>query len=301
MKKLIADYKLSEAETKNLVWTFSKDSDYDTIIDYDCEAYTKTGQPLFVFIKNYIEPQILEDAYHALKNAAQPTNNRGASSGGERKNRILKDGTISKTTQVYIPGTNEQVKDLSGIIGYFDRGAHFDFCRRTAYNIQNPENFKQGMKLMETVDAGFKKYVPYRYKKQKEMIMATDPNYRIGDTAFTTVTVNKDYRTAYHTDQGDYAKGFGNLVAYMKDMEPVLFVLPRYGIAINLSTNDLLLVDVHQVHGNTEIIKKSEDAIRLSFVMYYRENMWKCLSPDQELKRIQKNQRVVAQKFIGKV
>ena len=62
--------------------------------------------------------------------------------------------------------------------------------------------------------------------------------------------------------------------------------------------SDLLLVDVHEVHGNTEIIKKTKNAIRLSFVMYYRENMWKCLPPGEELKRVKKNQRIISQKYI---
>ena len=42
------------------------------------------------------------------------------------------------------------------------------------------------------------------------MAKATHPNFRIEDTAFTTITINKDYRTAVHTDAGDYAAGFGN-------------------------------------------------------------------------------------------
>jgi len=301
MKKIIADYHLTKEQVNKLIWTFSKESDYEQVIDYDCEAYTKTGAPLFVFKKNYIDENVLKTAYDNLKYAATPTNNRGAASGGERRLRLLKDGTYSKTTQVYVPGSPEQIKDLSGIIGNFDRNAHFDFCRKTAFNVHHYDKFEKGIPLIQAVDEGFKKYVPYRYKKQKEMIMATNPNYRIADTAFTTITVNKNWRTAYHRDEGDYAKGFGNLVTYMKGMEPVLFILPRYKIAINLQSTDLLLVDVHQVHGNSEVIKKTDDAVRLSFVMYYRHKMYKCLSPNEELERIQKNYRYVAQKFINKI
>ena len=301
MKKLIADYHMTENEVEKLIWTFSKPEHYNHIVDYDCEAYTKTGQPLFVFKKNYIDSNVLKDAYINLQSAAQPVATRGAASGGERGQRILQDGTVSKMQVVFKPGTTEKVKDRSGIIGNFDRNAHFDFCRKTSFNIHHYDKFKKGIPLIKAVDEGFKTFVPYRYKKQKAMVMATDPNYRIEDTAFTTITVNKDWRTAYHRDAGDYAKGFGNLVAYIEDMEPVLFVLPKFKIAINLQTNDLLLVDVHQVHGNTEIIKKSDNAVRLSFVMYYRQNMYKCLSPNEELERIQKNYRTVAQKFVGKI
>ena len=133
------------------------------------------------------------------------------------------------------------------------------------------------------------------------MVLGTDPNYRIGETAFSTITVNKDYRTTFHKDAGDYPEGFGNLVAYCKDIEPVYLVLPKFGIAVNVGTNDLLLVDVHQVHGNTEIKKKSENAVRLSFVMYYRNNMYKCLKPSEELKLLQKKERIIGKKYIDGV
>jgi hypothetical protein len=45
------------------------------------------------------------------------------------------------------------------------------------------------------------------------------------------------------------------------------------------------LVDVHQWHGNTPLIKEDKNATRLSLVMYYRENMIKCGTMEEEIKR----------------
>ena len=298
MKKLIAEFKLDQREIKDLQNTFAKKEHYDTIIDYDCKVYNRLGEPVLYFIKNYIEPEVLENAFVSMESAAAATNNRGMASGGERKKRVLKDGTIGRVSQTYVPGTDIKLQVLSGIAGYFDRSAHYDFCRKTAFNKHNLDKFNKAMPLIETVDRGFKEFVPERHKKQRRMIKATDPNYRIGDTAFTTITINKDYRTAYHYDDGDYPQGFGNLVAYCRDIEPMHLVLPRYGVGVHLDTNDLLLVNVHELHGNTEFIPNGANPIRLSFVMYYRENMWKCLPPKEELERIQMNQRAVAQRYL---
>ena len=298
MKKIIADFKLNEYQLKQYINTFAKKEDYDTIIDYDCEVVNKLGEPVLFFIKNYIEPDILLEAYHSMKKAASPTNNRGSASGGERKLRILQDGSQGKVSQTYIPGTNEKLQVLSGIAGYFDRSAHYDFCRTTAFNQKNLKKFNKAIPLIELVDKGFKEYVPGRYEKQKRMIRATNPNYRISDTAFTTITINKDYRTAYHYDAGDYPGGFGNLVAYCRDIEPMYLVLPRYGVGVHLNTNDLLLVNVHELHGNTKFVPSGPNPVRLSFVMYYRNNMYKCLSPKEELLRVQTNQRAVAQRYL---
>ena len=298
MKKIILDFKKTARQIKKLRDTFAKKQDYDHIINYDCMAYNKLNKPVLFFKKYYIEASVLETAFYSMKNAAKPTDNRGSASGGERRFAKDKNGKTTKITRTYIPGTDELLKVESGIAGYFDRAAHLDFCRTTAYNQKHLKNFNSAIPLIRQVDKGFKEFVPERYKKQKEMIMATDPNYRIADTAFTTITINKNYRTAYHYDDGDFKKGFGNLVAYCRDIEPMYLVLPRYGVGVHLNTNDLLLVDVHELHGNTEYLPNGNNPIRLSFVMYYRENMWKCLPPKDELKRIQLRQRIIAQKYL---
>jgi|TARA_R110000824_G_scaffold349730_1_gene536588 hypothetical protein len=298
MKKIIVDFKLDEYEEKQLYEKFAKKEDYDHVIDYDCQVKNKTGKPVLTFVKNYINPFVLKQAFYSMESAATKTDNRGAASGGERKLSKDKNGNLTKIMRTFIPGTDEIMTVDSGVAGYFDRSAHFDFCRTTAFNKNNIEKFNRALPLIETVDRGFKELIPGRYKKQKQMIKATDPNYRISNTAFTTITINKNYRTTYHYDGNDYSLGFGNLVAFCRDIEPMYLVLPRYGVAVHLDTNDLLLVDVHELHGNTEFIPNGPSPMRLSFVMYYRENMWKCLPPKKELERIQMNQRAVAQRYL---
>lgn len=298
MKKINLNYKLTNNQTKKLIKKFATKDHYDKVINESCDGFDPQGNQIFSFRKKFIPKKILEDSFEALKGAASKTFNRGSASGGERKLSKNKEGKETKYMTTVIPGTDESFSVNSGIIGYFDRSSRYDFCRTTAFNKKYLNKFEAAMPLVEFVDKSFKEIVPKRHAKQLSMVKATDPNYRIGETAFSTITVNKDYRTAYHTDDGDFRPGFGNLIAYCKDIEPVYLVLPKYGVAINVDTEDLLLVDVHEVHGNTEIIKKTKNAIRLSFVMYYRENMWKCLPPGEELKRVKNNQRIISQKYI---
>jgi len=67
--------------------------------------------------------------------------------------------------------------------------------------------------------------------------------------------------------------------------------LPQYGIGVDVQTTDALFVDVHQWHGNTEMkIKQGYNEIfRISFVLYYRENMFKCKQPSTQLKELKQN------------
>lgn len=298
MQNIKAKYKLTEDEANALMNEYASREHYDTVIDEDTNCYDYYGNPIFFLRKNYIEKDVLEQAYQNMKYAAKPTTNRGLSSGAVREARVLKSGKQSKSLVTVDKLTGELANPLSGITGYFDPSGRHDYCRKTAFNIHQKDKFDKAMPLINAVNKGFKDIVPERHEKQYKMVLGTDPYYRIGETAFSTITVNKDYRTTFHKDAGDYAQGFGNLVAYCRDIEPVYLVLPKFGIAVNIDSNDLLLVDVHQVHGNTEIIKKSENAVRLSFVMYYRQNMYKCLKPSEELKKLQQKERAIAQRYI---
>jgi hypothetical protein len=125
--------------------------------------------------------------------------------------------------------------------------------------------------------------MPNEYKLQREVADNTSKDFVIPDTAFTTVTVNKNWQTAVHTDKGDFEEGFGNLVALRKGRYTGgYFVVPKWGVAFDLQNCDLLLVDVHQWHGNTPINKIDDDAKRISLVMYYRKNMINCGTADEE-------------------
>ena len=52
--------------------------------------------------------------------------------------------------------------------------------------------------------------------------------------------------------------------------------MPEYRIAIDLQDGDLVLMDAHQYHGNTQLELQSEDAERISLVLYYRTEMLAC-------------------------
>jgi L-rhamnose isomerase len=112
------------------------------------------------------------------------------------------------------------------------------------------------------------------YKKQYDKAKQT--YFRIDKTSFTTVTTNVNFQTTIHTDKGDDAEGFGNLVV----IENGKYTggetcFPQYGIGVNVRTGDVLFMDVHQWHGNLPVIKDDPDAKRLSIVCYLRHNVWK--------------------------
>ena len=171
-----------------------------------------------------------------------------------------------------------------------DAGAMVHYCRKTAFARKYFDEFTAGIPFVEYIDKKYKELCPEHYAKQKAIADGTNRNYVIGNTSFTTVTVNKNFITAVHKDSGDFPEGFGNLITYRQgNYDGGYFCLPEYKVAIDMQNNDLLFVDVHKWHGNTEITNKSDDWLRISFVLYYREYMYKCNQPSKELQNIKQN------------
>ena len=116
----------------------------------------------------------------------------------------------------------------------------------------------------------FKKLVPNKYKIQLKA--ANKVIYKIPGTCFTTVTVNKNFRTALHQDANDLKEGFGILTCFGKFQGGLLFI-PQYNVSIGLQEGDFLAFDVHQWHCNTPIKVKKVGEERISLVSYMREPM----------------------------
>jgi hypothetical protein len=277
-------------------------SDCKTLFTEDVDVYDQeTGKCIAKFRKNVIPPAVQIAAWDNLLIAAKPSSNRGTSGGKEEIGtggyKIKKDGTVSKTwysasalkirSNGKLSKTSESINQVnSGIIGYFDRNARTPLCRLTAFNQQHMDKFKKAYPMIKLVDNFYKELMPKEYKAQRSLADKTSQDFVIKDTAFTTVTVNKNWQTAVHKDAGDFEGGFGNLVAIRKgNYSGCHFVVVRWGCGFDLRNGDLLLVDVHQWHGNTPLIKEDKNATRLSLVMYYRENMIKCGTMEEEIKR----------------
>lgn len=279
MKTYKLKRKLDDKQAAKLKTKYLDKRHYDILITNDADGYdANTGQLLFRFRKNAIPFETLKQGYESFKGSIELTESRGAASGSSHK-RIRKDGSVSNIT------VGNKVE--SGSVGYMDKNAMVHYCRKTAFAKKYFDDFKAGVPFVQYVDKLYNELCPEHYAKQKAIALGTNQNYVIDGTSFTTVTVNKNFRTAVHKDAGDYQEGFGNLIVYREgNYGGGYFVLPEYGVAVDLHNTDILFVDVHKWHGNTEYTNCSDDWLRISFVMYYREYMYKCKQPAEELHQV---------------
>ena len=248
------------------------------ILDKDVDIYTDEGKLLLKFRKNVISTTDSETLYENLKSAAIMNSGRPDASG------IPKDGqkyeyVESKSTGKMLHVLRPRVR--SGIVGFYDSISNFGrihnknnseiLCRKTAYTGKHMEKFKKCLPIFKKIDRIYKKLVPEYYKQQHKAILKINHDFRIKDTIFTTVTVNKNFRTALHRDSGDLKQGFGNLVICSEgEYKGGYTMFPQYGIGIDCRDGDFLAMNVHEWHCNSKITGKGT---RVSFVFYLREKM----------------------------
>jgi len=211
---------------------------------------------------------------------------------------------IKKTGGVSKMKVNNQV--ASNPIGFYESGKNFaDLpCRLTHFTRTNFKKYNEGLPFIQHIDKLFQKLIPEAYNKQ--LVRAdTKPHLKIPKTSFSTVTINRNFRTAMHRDAGDFRDGFGNLTVIERGKYHGGYtIFPQYGVAIDLRNNDFVAMDVHQWHCNTPLYETEEDKIyneslepafkdnpevgtvgiyekytRISFVCYLREKIAAC--PDK--------------------
>lgn len=278
-----------------------------------------TKKLLFKFRKNVIPDKICIDAYNALESHAKKNNsNRGAAAGKLKLNKLPNHvGKITKTDSFRVfyktksgKTSRDNISNISqsNIAGYYDRPDRNNYngksnskskttkfhtkkyktdklgvpmCRTTQFTKKHIDKWKNTIPLIKEADNLFKKLVPDRYKIQLIRANKT-PDFQIANTAYSTITINYNWRTATHCDKGDLDEGFGNLIVLekaksnhpeCKGYSGGYLGFPRWGICVDVRQRDFLAMDVHEYHSNTPI--KGDG--RLSVVCYLRKKMINCI------------------------
>jgi hypothetical protein len=189
----------------------------------------------------------------------------------------------------WISTTNYAKSVHSGVAGWYDRYPRIPYGRATAYTEKQPDKFALAYPFLQSLNRGYKDLLPWRWNNQKAAADQLDDRFLVPETVFTTVTVNKSFRTAAHRDAGDLDSGLSNLlVVGSGDYTGGYLIFPEYRVAVNVRPGDLLLVNNHEIiHANTPIVLNNPQAERISLVCYFREKMLELKSWEYEQLRRQ--------------
>jgi len=154
-------------------------------------------------------------------------------------------------------------------------------CRQTAFTHSMPRQWAKVQPIISQISALHQEMDPARHAKQLAFVKEqVNPAYHIHDTAYTTVTVNRNHVTHIHVDQGDFKGGSGAmLIVGEGGFRGCELCFPRYGVGVELAPGDVVICDVHEWHGNLPLVHDAEEASisqRLSIVAYVREKLALC-------------------------
>lgn len=257
---------------------FVDDSFYDHLLNETATVLKPDGSLLLALFKRGHSPEALQSAWSVLKDYNPSTNNRGLASGSERRIRKRANGSHGNT--------NISDSVASGIVGFFERTPRFPYCRPCAWNFHNPQLFSKLIPICREASEFYKQIGGEKYLKQLEKSSQTHTDFMVSGTVFSTLTINKNFRTACHKDAGNLTDTL-NVMSLFREgrFTGGNIVLPDFRIAAQLETGDCIVFDAHEFHGNTPIFQVSKEFTRCSIVFYYREGMDNCRSGTEEVER----------------
>jgi hypothetical protein len=316
VKKVVVVANKTDKEMSEMMGKyFDEDKSY-TFFDEDVDVYGKETEDapeklLAKLRKNVLDKELIKLGWESFYITAAPSRNRGAAAGPiDLKSKYWKSKKPTEVTKwsarYIINGKVSKMKVnnnvFSSVLGYFEKTPFMKLpCRLTSYTQRYFKYYNKGIPFLSELDRMFKTLIPDRHKLQYEAAHAK-PMYQIADTAFSSLTVNRNFRTALHKDAGDFPQGYGNLSVIERGKYHGGYTLmPRFGIGFNVRTGDFLAMDVHEWHCNTAMYETKEDEefnktlprihfddpntgtlggekpfTRISFVCYLREKIQNC-------------------------
>lgn len=313
IKKVIVKKILTDDEMSHI--TKSPHSSYDTFYsvknikklfktgNVDCYWIDEYGNKRILFkIRRKVIPKDIADKtyeiYEKYVNVDKNTNSNFSDV------RVVKyyDKTNDKTIKLTAFRNTR-----SKVSGYYDK-IHIALrqyfkgtntvCRKTAFTRDNWDKWESVIPFFEIIANQYKQLAPKHYKRQLALFDSpVTSKFQIGNTPFTTITSNYNWRTAIHKDKGDYREGMGNLTVLGGEFHGGYLCFPQFGVAVDVRPRDTVIMDVHQWHCNTELKTNNTNRVRLSFVSYFREKIADCNSKkivnDEELYYHNKNTKII--------
>jgi len=248
-----------ELEISNFKKRRASEEDCSRIIDFDC-IITVGGKPRILYKQIDVDTTPLR---WAVKN--------------------IKYGTSTRT---------DGLKTTSAIFGFSPRNVlRKDFCSATAMSKANPKphyiicNFSK--ELTKLYEEFFPETIKYHYELADKKVRS---EWKMEGTPFTSGIVNKNNPLKYHHDSGNFKNVLSNMIVLKRGVSGGRLSCPEFGIKFECDDNHVVIFDGARIlHGVTPIYKpEGEDTYRYSVVYYSLEQMWKCDSVNEEVKRIRK-------------
>jgi hypothetical protein len=274
----------SDAEVSALRGTLPTQALYEDLIDEDARVTVRCEGVLARLVRNALPEKLVRTSARHLRAVHGDLTNRGSAVyRGSMMNRERADSSFSNTKAVpksmieLLAEENARVglpPPQSNFLGYYDKTPRMPFCRETAWTLTRPDIFAISEPLAREVEYVNKTEDNASWKRQRDFMRNVSQNFKYRNSIYSTMTVNLDLQCALHIDEGDFRGGLGNLVVLELGREDSgILVMPRERVAFLARPGDLLLMNVHHMHGNMPL---TAGGTRLTAVLYARQHIDKC-------------------------
>jgi hypothetical protein len=276
------DLCLSDAEVEVLRGTVPKLSDFDDLIDEDAIVMETPGKVIARLVTNGLPGKVITETARNLRTVHGDLTARG---GVIHRDAMMyrerKDDDSLGFTKIVPPSVIQLLREQnarlgltgpqSDMLGYFDKTVREPFCRQTAWSLKRRDIFEISKPFVHEVDYVYKSELNGHWREQQDFMRHVSRDFKYHHTTFSTVTVNLNLACCYHTDANDFRGGMGNLVVLeLGNDRSGILVVPRERVAFIVRPTDVLLMDVHHMHGNLPL---TFGGTRLTAVLYARERI----------------------------
>lgn len=291
MKTYFRNY--NDTALNEMLADFVEKKDMEHYVNETHIGYDENGEILFYFIKNFFSTDEIDVIMPTIEKASTfiVSLGRGHAAGKldmsqplwakGLKDVKLKEHNYHNKYTLNPEGISNRKYKLnnpvySNLVGYYEKPLvnykktikTQPRCRQTQFTARHKDIYSKIIPYMERISGEMAAKLPAHYGKQNQFIQKH--RERIGQSCYSTITINKNFRTAIHIDKGDFKDGIGTITT-AGDFEGGEFCLVDYKVAINVKPTDLLFVNVHKHHANLPF-----EGTRYSMVSYVRENIKKC-------------------------
>lgn len=164
-----------------------------------------------------------------------------------------------------------------------------DYCTTTALARDDPDAHAVVASYAAKVSRLYQRYNPDLYAAHQREVEKVLPEWTLEDSVFTSGIINKNNPLLYHHDAGNFKRVWSNMLGFKRYCQGGYLAVPEYDLGLEIRDNSLTMFDGQSLlHGVTPITLTRSDGHRFTIVFYSLKQMWQCLPPGEEVKRIQK-------------
>jgi hypothetical protein len=164
----------------------------------------------------------------------------------------------------------------SNVMGTIDRSGRIPYGRLTASTAKRWDDWVANLGLIQEINEHFRVLMPEKFEFLSErMSKVKDERYNMFGTAFSTLTLNNNFRVATHRDGNNAEQGTAALfVMEVGDWKGGEFVFPELNLGFDIREGDLFIGDNQGLqHSMLPFYDMTPDAENIMGVLYQRDSV----------------------------